>query len=359
MAGHDIVVIGASAGGLQALQVLLRNLPQSFPASVFIVVHTSPGGTGMLSAILSKCSGLTVVQARNGQVISHGKVYVARPDHHLLINANCVQVTRGPKENGFRPAVDPLFRTAANMYGKRVVGVVLSGNLDDGTQGLFQIKRAGGMAIAQDPLEATFPSMPASAAENVQVDYVLRVVDIAARLIELAEGPRHNGTRSMARTHGNKSDIAEVGTSALKDHPRPGPPSRFTCPECGGALWELKAGNLFQYRCHVGHGYTADALMDAQDESVEAALWTALRALEENAEMRRRMADHAQKRQLDALTALYRSMAEETESRATVIRSVLVNDDKSAANGKDGNRSGGRARGKKSKVQPARSKSRR
>jgi two-component system chemotaxis response regulator CheB len=359
MAGHDIVVIGASAGGLQALQVLLRNLPQSFPASVFIVVHTSPGGTGMLAAILSKSSGLTVVQARNGQVISRGKVYVAPPDHHLLINSNRVQVTRGPKENGFRPAVDPLFRTAANTYGKRVVGVVLSGNLDDGTQGLFQIKRDGGMAIAQDPLEATFPSMPASAAENVQVDYVLRVVDIAARLIELAGGPRHNEARTMARTHSNKQDIAEVGTSALKDHLRPAPPSRFTCPECGGAVWELKAGNLLQYRCHVGHGYTADALMDAQNESVEAALWTALRTLEENAEMRRRMADHAQKRQLDALTELYRSMAEETESRATVIRRVLVNDNKPPENGKDGNRSNGRVREKKSKVQPARSKSRR
>jgi two-component system chemotaxis response regulator CheB len=357
MTGRDIVVIGASAGGLQALQVLLRNLPQSFPASVFIVVHTSPGGTGMLPVILSKCSPLTVVQARNGQVISRGKVYVAPPDHHLLISSNRVLVTRGPKENGFRPAVDPLFRTAADIYGKSVVGVVLSGNLDDGTQGLFQIKRNGGIAIVQDPLEATFPGMPASAAENVQIDHVLRVVDIAAKLIELAERPRHNGARTMVRTHSNKPDIAEVGTRALKDNLRPGPPSRFTCPECGGALWELKAGNLSQYRCHVGHGYTADGLLDAQNGSVEAALWTALRTLEENAEMRRRMADNAQKRQLNGLTELYRSLAEETESRATVIRSVLVNDDKPPANGKSGNRSNGRSRWKKSKTQPARSNS--
>jgi two-component system chemotaxis response regulator CheB len=162
----------------------------------------------------------------------------------------------------------------------------------------------------------------------------------------------------MVRTHSNKPDIAEVGTRALKDNLRPGPPSQFTCPECGGALWELKSGNLSQYRCHVGHGYTADALLDAQNESVEAALWTALRTLEENAEMRRRMADNAQKRQLDALTELYRSLAEETESRATVIRNVLVNDDKPPANGKHKNGSGGRARRKKSKIQPARSKSR-
>jgi two-component system chemotaxis response regulator CheB len=300
-----------------------------------------------------------VVHARNGQVISRGKVYVAPPDHHLLISSNRVQITRGPKENGFRPAVDPLFRTAADTYGKRVVGVVLSGNLDDGTQGLFHIKRNGGIAIVQDPLEATFPGMPASAAENVQVDYVLRVVDIAARLIELTAEPHHNGARTMVRTHSNKTDIAEAGTRALKDNLRPGPPSRFTCPECGGALWEIKANKLLQYRCHVGHGYTANALLDAQNQSVEAALWTALRTLEENAEMRRRMADHAQNRRLDALTELYRTMAEETESRATVIRNVLVNDDKPPANGKHRNRSNGRARWKPSKATPAQSKSRR
>jgi two-component system chemotaxis response regulator CheB len=326
MAGHDIIVIGASAGGLQALQDLLRELPPNLPAAILIVVHTAPSSSGLLPEILGRGCSLTVSHATDRERIRHGQVYVAPPDHHLLLEKGVIRLTRGPKENGFRPAVDPLFRTAASTFGPRVVGVVLSGGLNDGTQGLFEIKRRNGIAIVQDPQEALFPSMPASAAQNVNVDHILKVSQIAAELISLAGEKPKKGDRRMARANSTGPDIAVVGTRALKTNLRPGPPSRFTCPECGGALWEIKEGKLLRYRCHVGHGYTDDGLMAAQTESVEAALWTALRALEEKAEMRRQMADRAQKQRFHAAATQLRKASQQIEAQAEIIRSVLVSD---------------------------------
>ena len=326
MAGHDIIVVGASAGGIQAIQELVRGLPRDLPAAMFIVVHTSPQSGGLLPQIVDRASVLAAERAANNRPFERGRIYIAEPDHHLLIKRGRMCVVRGPRENGFRPAVDPLFRTAARAYGPRVVGIILSGGLDDGTAGLTEVKRAGGIAIVQDPQDASFPSMPESAIRNVEVDHVLKVAEMSELLASLAHEPAPEGMARMGRDNGDEPDIAELGTDALNRIELDYPPSAFTCPECGGALWELKGGKPLRYRCHVGHGYTVETLLAEQTSGLETALWIALRALEESAGLRRRMAARAREGRCPALERRYAEQAAESEARAGVIRKVLVSE---------------------------------
>ena len=330
MTGHDIIVIGASAGGIQALQELVGGLPGGLPASLFVVVHTSPHSSGVLPHLLNRKASLSAEYAVDGRPIRHGRIYIAPPDHHLLLKGPNICVARGPKENGFRPAVDPLFRTAARNFGARVVAVVLSGGLDDGTTGASLVKQFGGTVIAQDPEEAPFASMPESAIQNVDVDHVLRVAQMPAVLERLALEPVPQGVQEMSQARETEPDVAEVGTDALVTGELPGPPSGFTCPGCGGALWELRDGKLLRFRCHVGHGYTAESLMAEQSNGLEVALWTALRALEENANLQRRMAERAQKSNHHYMLKKYLDDAKDTEARAAVIRKVLVSEPREA-----------------------------
>ena len=331
MAGHDIIVIGASAGGVQTLQELVRGLPADFPAAIFIVVHVSSSSPGLLPQILTSRGKLPAAYAVEAMPIRPGRILIAPPDYHLLIKSGCVCVTRGPKENGFRPAVDPLFRTAARAYGPRVIGIILSGMLDDGTMGLSHIKAAGGIAIVQDPAEASFPSMPASAIQNVDVDRVLPIREMPGALLELVHAQIPEGVERMPNHKNIEPDIAEVGSEALVTGELPYPPTALTCPECGGALWELKNGKLLRFRCHVGHAYTAESLVSEQGNALEAAMWTALRALEESAALRRRMAERARKGNFPAMAKQYLDQAAESEARAAVVRKVLVSEPGQAA----------------------------
>jgi two-component system chemotaxis response regulator CheB len=335
--GRDIIVIGASAGGVQALLELVRGLPADMPAAVFVVVHTSPASPGVLPQILQRAGTLTASQATDGLPVRHGHIYVAPPDHHLLVLDGHVKIARGPKENGFRPAADPLFRTAARTCGARTVGIVLSGGLDDGTEGLAMIKRSGGVAIAQDPIEALFSSMPASAIANVDVDHVLPVAQMPPLLIQLATEPVPEESLAMQRNNGKQRqegpDVAEVGDASLVTKDLPGPPSGFTCPECGGALWELRSGKLFKFRCHVGHSYTAEGLISEQTRDLESALWTALRSLEENAALRRRMAKRARTSKFSVIAEDYDKQAVDAEARASLIRGVLMAEEPTAMGG--------------------------
>lgn len=322
--GHDIIVIGASAGGIQALQELFRGMPSDVPASFLVVVHTAPDSAGLLPKVISRGAPFVAEFARDGTALERGHIYVAPPDHHLLLKPHQMCVTRGPRENGFRPAVDPLFRTAANVYGPRVIGVVLSGGLDDGTVGLMHVKEQGGIAVVQDPGEAPFPSMPGSAIQHVEVDHVAKIAAMSSLLPLLALEPLPKGAMPMPRE--TEPDVAEVGTNALVNKELPDPPSSLTCPECGGALWELKDGRLLRFRCHVGHGYTAETLQAEQSNGLEAALWTALRALEENAALYRRMARRADEGRAPRLAQRYLKQADEVEARAAVLRKVLVSE---------------------------------
>ena len=322
---RNIVVVGGSAGALQPLMEMLRNVPSSIPASFFVVIHSSPDTPGMLVALLGKQSALTVAYAVDGARVEPGCVYVAPPDHHLLLEDGTMSITRGPRENGFRPAVDPLFRTAAAAHGGRVIGVVLSGGLDDGTRGLAAVKEAGGLAVVQQLDDVVATGMPSSAIRNVAVDHVVAAADLAPLLTRLIGAASLMKDRVMSEDH-RPSDRAERGLHALERDGYPGSPSAFTCPECGGALWELEKDKLTRFACHVGHSYTPDTLATGMAATLEAALWTALRALEENSAFLRRMEERAAINGLEQIADGYGTKAKDVEARAEVVRSALVDD---------------------------------
>lgn len=325
MASRNIIVIAGSAGAVQELSIIVERLPADFGGSVFIVVHTSADSPGLLAQILDRASPLPVVNPGSGDPILPGYIYVAPPDHHLLIYKGHTELSKGPRENGFRPAADPLFRSAACAYGPRVVGIVLSGGMDDGTLGLQAIKEQGGLAIVQDPDEALNRGMPESALRNVSIDRVVKVETMARVITELSSNGRLRERRVMKRSGHPRIDPATIDL-VNPGHAINGPPSGFICPECGGSLWEMKNGSMLHYRCHVGHGYTAESLVVGQDGAVEEALWTALRTLEETAALRLRLADDARTRKLVHVAAGYEDQAKHIEQKAGVIRKVLLHD---------------------------------
>jgi two-component system chemotaxis response regulator CheB len=327
MPGRDIIVIGASAGGVEALMELVR-LPPDLPAAVFVVLHLPAGSMSVLPSILNRAGTLPGVHPQEGQAIQPGRIYVAPPDFHLLVKNGTVRLTRGPRENRNRPAADPLFRTAARAYAARVVGVVLSGALDDGTAGLAAIKSAGGVAVVQDPAEALYPGMPSNARDQVAVDYCLPVAEIArllARLVrEPIPGPNRSHALILTKEMTREADMSELDPTELQNPERPGTPSVFGCPDCGGVLWELEEGNLMHFRCRVGHAWSPDSLLAQQVESLETALWTALRALEESVALSRQLADQAERRGYSRASVRFREQQRGAEEHALVIRKVLL-----------------------------------
>lgn len=322
MPGHDIILIGASAGGVQAVSELVRNLPADLPAAVFVVIHLAPFGTSAMPAILSRSGPLKAVHPTDGEPIVPGRIYVAPPDHHLVIEDGHVRLSRAPTENGHRPAVDVLFRSGALAYGPRAVGVVLTGNLDDGTIGLATLKKHGGIAVVQDPEEADYSGMPRSAVENVAVDHVCPLGEIAPLLAELARRVVEDPTPPEAdpETDDMKSDL-EHGV----DREGKGKPSAFTCPDCGGTLFEKSEKELAHFRCRVGHAYSLESLLARQVATLEATLWAAVRALEENAALARRMEAWMRRSgKAPAGEARYARRAEEAEHHAEALRRILI-----------------------------------
>ena len=300
---RDIVVIGASAGGVQALQRLVGALPHDFPAAVFVVLHIWPGSQSMLPAILSRAGPLKVVEAVDGAAIVPGTIVAAPSDMHLVMEKDRIVVVRGPRENRARPAINPLFRSAAAAFGERVIGVILTGTLDDGAAGLWAIKACGGVAIVQS--DAQFDEMPRSAFDNVTVDYHVPLDEIPKLLRKLTQ--QEIKTQSSVPV----PKIIRINDDATKMKPTTfnmdevAKRSLFSCPECNGALWEFEGGGL-QYRCHVGHAYSAAALKQDQDANIEQSLWSALRALKESAALDERLAERAQQHHLDKAEAQHR-----------------------------------------------------
>jgi two-component system, chemotaxis family, protein-glutamate methylesterase/glutaminase len=325
MPGRDIIVIGTSAGGVEALRVLVSRLPKNFPGSVFVVMHTAPDSPGVLGQILDRWCPLPTANARNCEPILPGRVYVAPPDNHLLLEPGFTRVTHGPKENRFRPAVDPLFRSAAMTYGPRVVGVVLTGGLDDGTSGLWAIKRLGGTAVVQDPKEAFISSMPLSALSRVEVDYTLPVAEIAPLLVKLT------GT-SVAEQRGYElPEELNIEVSIAKEDrgldlglSKLGTPSIFACPECHGTLLQLKENGRTRYRCHTGHAFSADSLLAEITGHVESSLWSAIRAIDESVMLLRHMAEHVRETENGAEVAgQFLEKAKEAERRSELVRRAV------------------------------------
>jgi two-component system, chemotaxis family, protein-glutamate methylesterase/glutaminase len=327
MQNRDIVVIGASSGGVEALTCLVQELPSDLPAALFVVMHFSSFSQSVLPKILSRSSALPALHPEDYAAIEPGQIYVAPPDFHLVVQPGLIRLSHGARENGFRPAVDVLFRSAARAYGRRVVGVVLSGALDDGTAGLAVIKSHGGIALVQDPAEALMDGMPNNAIANVAVDHILEVKDIAACIERLAYTPIEEEAVIEHNELDREEEIVAQDKAALEKGARSGSPSPFTCPDCGGVLWELNEGNLLRYRCHVGHAYSIESLAAEQSDSVEAALWAALRALEEKAALSRRMAFQAKQRNQPLSEAQFSSKAEEIELQAAAIRQLVLRQD--------------------------------
>lgn len=317
----DLVVVGASAGGVEALREFAAGLPADLSAAVLVVLHLPAGGVSALAPILHRSGPLPATAAEHGAPLLAGHIYTAVPDRHLLVAGSRVELSRGPTENGHRPAVDALFRSAALTWGPRAVGVVLSGTLDDGAAGLVAIKSRGGLAIVQDPEEALYRGMPESAQATAAVDHVLGAGDMGAVLTKSLR------ERVVPETPPSRLDEVEARVEAGIDETGIVPvtePSGLTCPDCQGVLFTVEADRRF--RCRVGHAWTAKALVEQQDVELEKALWTALRALEEKRHLADQMSVDATAHGHDALARRYADHAREADGAVGVLRRLLLDD---------------------------------
>lgn len=308
---HALVLIGASAGGVEAVRDVVTALPADLDATVLVVVHIAANATSTLPEILSRSGSLHAAHAQDGDGLEPGRILVAPPDRHLVVGSSNVRLTRGPKENNHRPSVDMLFRSGAASHGPSVIGVVASGNLDDGTLGLIEIKAAGGTTVAQDPDTARFPSMPLSAIINDHIDQVAAPYAIAAVISEFVSTSRPS--RAPATSGGGAIHLEEPD----------GPPAPFTCPRCHGPLWETEQGDVLRYRCRVGHAWSEQAMHGSQSADVEEALWTAVRTLREKAAMADLLAERAADRGLTRAARHHRQHAAELRDNAETIRGTL------------------------------------
>jgi two-component system chemotaxis response regulator CheB len=320
--GHDIIVVGCSAGGVEALPKLLEKLPGNTPAAIFAVMHVGATSESYLPNILSRAAQMPAIHPNPGEVIQHGRIYVAPPDHHLLLVKDRIQLSHGPKENRHRPAVDPTFRSAAQYYGSRVIGIILTGALDDGTAGLQAVKRCGGIAMVQHPDEAVAPGMPGSALKFVEVDHCLPLLKIRALLPKLIKTPARNP--SEPGCHKDASIINQEQTMTANEmEQKYGSPTGLVCPECSGPIWEAPEGKLTQFRCLVGHAYSPDSFVAEEAIAAERALWVAVKTLQERSSLLRRLSDRANHMGQSITASNFRVQAEESESHAEVIRNIL------------------------------------
>jgi two-component system chemotaxis response regulator CheB len=317
----DMIAIGASMGGVEAVPAVLAGLAADLPAAIFVVQHTSPHSKSRLASIYNRTSRLRAADAGDGEAVEHGRVYVAPPDQHLLVREGRILLSHGPHENRSRPAIDPLFRSVAASYGPRAVGVVLTGLLDDGASGLAAMRRCGGVTVVQDPNDAAYPEMPRSALEATTVDHCVplaRMGELLTRLAHAAGGKAAlvppDIEREVAMANGELSDYSEeLGELAP-----------VTCTECGGNLWEIKTDGVRRYRCRTGHAYSARSLVAEQGEKIEAALWAAIRSMEERATMLNKLAGDSKAGGLSRVRERYQTRAREAREHADILRRILM-----------------------------------
>lgn len=321
MANRDIIVIGGSSGATAPLKQILGSFPLDLPAAVFIVLHIPAHGIGILSTVASAAGKLPVLQAESGMIIENGHVYLAAPDHHLIVSKDHIMLGRGPRENMVRPAIDPLFRSAALNYGPRVIGVVLSGFLSDGAAGLNAIKRCGGVALVQDPKDAIVDEMPLRALEGTTVDLCVSGAHMGDVLVDLAREGATLPTPPEVRLEVEIAAGERIGAESLTAIATP---AALTCPACGGVLSEVKTGSPLRFRCQVGHAYTADALAKEQEGRVDEAMRVALRIIEERAELVTRMAADGRESGRLAVAKIYEARAAEYRAYADMIRRVML-----------------------------------
>ena len=311
-----VIVIGTSAGGVEAVRSLAAALSADFPAPVFVVLHIG-AHKSELPWLLNQTGPLRAVHPKDGDPIHPGQIYVAPPDHHMLVKPGCIRLTKGPRENWARPAIDPLFRSAARSYGADVIGVVLTGGLNDGTAGLYEIKQAGGTTVVQDPADAVNPSMPRSALEHVAVDHCLKLALLpgllsrltveGAAAIRLDQAPPVSVSKGKGMTAEYKLDQ----------------PVAVTCPDCGGALRRTELGSLTRFGCHIGHVYTAEVVVAAQFAAMEGYLEAAMRSLSERGELCRQMAEKSRTAENATAGAQWDAAMHEAKERTKALRQLL------------------------------------
>jgi len=324
VSNKDILVVGASLGGIEALRKIVAELPADLPAAIFVALHTAPSSPGILGKILDRAGPMPATNAVSGERFRLGQIYVAPPDHHLLLDEDDrLLLTRGPRENRFRPAIDPLFRSAALSYGPRVIGCVLTGYLDDGTAGLYAVKQRGGTAVVQDPFDAEAPSMPQSAMNFVKVDYCVPVSEMAALWTRLVrESADLQGVAPVSDELDFEVQIAKERKLPDAELVKMAAPTVFTCPECHGTLLQLVEKGRVRFRCHTGHAYSVDSLLTETAEYVETSLWNAIRSIQENAMLMRHVAQHLKETgQTDSASRLI-GKASEAEQRAALLATV-------------------------------------
>jgi two-component system, chemotaxis family, protein-glutamate methylesterase/glutaminase len=324
MQTRDIVVIGASMGGVEALSQLVTQLPAELPAAVLIVQHVAPSSPGLLSSILGRKGELPAVTAEDGMEPQRGTIYVAPPDRHLLMTNGRMRVVFGPRENRSRPAIDPLFRTAAVHYRSRVVGVVLTGLLSDGTSGLLAVHSCGGSAVVQSPDDASFPEMPGNALAVVPDAHQATLATMGALITRLTAEPAAAppAVPQMLITEARLTERAMVNDDWNQIA---GTPTNFTCPECNGAIQLLDQDGLPRFRCRVGHAYSSHDWLAEKGDAVEQSLWVALQSLEERAQMLQAMARDDNQRGWSRTGATFSERARETHDHATRLRQLLEN----------------------------------
>ncbi|MFC6792686.1 chemotaxis protein CheB [Methylobacterium komagatae] len=323
MTNRDIVVIGGSSGATASLKVILGALPADLPAAVFIVLHIPARSIGLLATVTAAAAHLPVHAARDGMMITPGNIYLGVPDHHLIVRDGQIRLGRGPRENMARPSIDPLFRSAAATYGPRVIGVLLSGLLNDGAAGLEAIKRCGGVALVQDPADAIADEMPLSGMAATTVDLVApstRLGDVLSELVQESPGPRLPVPPEIRL----EIDIAageRIDSDVLR---RIADPAALTCPHCSGVLSKVRDAKPLRFRCQVGHAYTAEAVAREQENAVDEALRIALRIIEERAELVARMAQDGRSSGRLAVAEMYDERAVEYREYADTIRRAVL-----------------------------------
>jgi two-component system chemotaxis response regulator CheB len=319
-----LIVIGASAGGFEAIKKIVRGLPADFDTPIFIVWHLSPDVQGVLPQVLNHENKIYAAHGIDYEPIKSHRIYVAPPDHHMLVEDGIVRVTHGPKENLFRPAIDPLFRSSAYHYNNRVIGVILSGALDDGTAGLWEIKHHGGITVVQEPNDAEVSSMPESALREVKVDYCLPVAEMADLLVCLSKQPvkkmKYIEDSQTLKEIESAIQVNAMDKGKLKFEEL----TPYTCPECHGVLSRLHNDNIIRYRCHTGHAYSTETLMLAISERIEDSLYNVIRGMDENIILLNHIGDHYAESNQPKLAAGYFQKAKEAEERAELVRKAVI-----------------------------------
>jgi two-component system chemotaxis response regulator CheB len=349
---HDIIVIGASAGGVEAVQRFARDLPPDFPAAIFVVLHMPPTLKTVLPGILERSGPLPATEALDGEPIEQGHIYVARPGYHLLVDCGRVRISRGPKENGYRPSIDALFRSAARAYGPQVIAATLSGLLDDGAAGAAAVRQRGGIVVVQSPDDATFPDMPKATLRAVgTADYSVPLSELGMLLGMLARtsAPEEEGLPVPLEMQ-VEDDIAHGAESDAEVASLLGDPSTFSCPECGGVLWDLSGEDVQRFRCQVGHAYSAIHLFHAQEATLQQRMWGAARALREHALLARQIQQASARSDWPSLAERFLETSVQSDENASVLTAMAETIGKPESEGGESAGEAGTARSRRTRA---------